>query len=132
MVHTHLEVGQVVTCTWTGKQFTVERDGSSFNCAQLHDGRVISDEGVEKMGLDHIRDHSKPFGAYLSEDGKHITGWKGNIRATVTQRSTSRTGWYGSRITHIQAVDQFGGLWYGKGAGSGMYITLRPMKGKAK
>ena len=132
MVHTHLEVGQVVTCTWTGKQFTVERDGFTFNYALDGAGKIFSDEGVNEREQMAIHAHMRPVGAYLSGDGKHITGWKGNILATVTRHSTSRTGWHGSRITHIQAVDQFGGLWYGKGAGNGMCITIRPMKGNTK
>jgi len=132
MAHTVLEVGQVVTCSWTGKQFTVEKDGLTFNYALDGAGKIFSDEGVNEREQMAIHAHMRPVGAYLSGDGKHITGWKGNILATVTQHSTSRTGWHGSRITHIQAVDQFGGLWYGKGAGNGMYITIRPVKGKAK
>ena len=140
MVHTQLDVnghrkvemGETLYCSVTGKPFVAAQDGLTFNYAWGADGNIISDEDVRQLDTEQIRDHSKPVGAYLSGDGKHITDWKGNTLATVTRHSTSRTGWYGSRITHIQAVDQFGGLWYGKGAGNGMYITIRPMKGKAK
>ena len=130
--HPVITMGETLNCSVTGKPFIAARDGFTFNYAWGVDGNIISDEGVRQLDTEQIRDHSKPVGAYLSGDGKHITGWKGNTLATVTQRSTSRTGWHGSRITHIRAVDQFGGLWYGKGAGNGMYITIRPMKGKAK
>ena len=130
--HHKVEMGATHCCSVTGKPFVAARDGFTFNYAWGHAGNIHSDEGVRQLDTEQIKAHSKPVGAYLSGDGKHITGWKGNILATVTQRSISRTGWHGSRITHIQAVDQFGGLWYGKGAGNGMYITIRPMKGKTK
>lgn len=133
-MRTSPEIGQVVTCHQTGKQFTVTSDGFTFNYARDGDGNILSDEGVRMLDARSMRAHSKPVGAYLSGDGKHITGWKGDILATVTQTSVSRAGWYGSSITyiHIRAVDQFGGLWYGKCAGRGMCITIRPVKGKAK
>ena len=130
--HHKVEMGATLNCSVTGKPFVAARDGFTFNYAWGPDGNIISDEGVRQLDTEQIKVHSKPVGAYLSGDGKHITGWKGNILATVTQHSVSRTGWYGSRITHIQAVDQFGGLWYGKGAGNGVCITIRPMKGRAK
>jgi len=131
-MRTHIEIGQTLVCHKTGMPFVAALDGCTTNYATDNAGHVYSDDGVSLMDMEHIKEHSKPVGAYLSGDGKHITGWKGNILATVTQTSVSRTGWYGSSITHIQAVDQFGGRWYGKGAGNGICITIRPMNGKAK
>lgn len=131
-MRTHIEIGQTLVCHKTGMSFVAAHDGCTTNYALDNAGHVYSDEGVSLMDMEHIKEHSKPIGAYLSSDGKNITGWKGNTLATVTWHSTSRTGWHGSSITHIQAVDQFGGRWYGKGAGRGMYITIRPMKGKSK
>lgn len=128
----NIEIGQILVCHKTGKPFIAAQDGFTTNYATDAEGNVYSDEGVNMMGMERIRDQSKPIGAYISSDGKNITGWKGNTMAKITQMSTSRTGWHRSEITHIRAVDQFGGRWYGKGAGRGMYITIRPIKGKSK
>lgn len=130
--HPVITMGETLCCTVTGKPFVAESNGFTYNYAWGTDGNIISDEGVRLLDSRAMEAHSKPVSAYLSGDGARITGWKGNTMATVTHTSTSRTGWYGSRITHIRAVDHFGGHWYGKGAGKGMYITIRPAKGKAK
>ena len=123
-----MEVGQTVTCAETGKQFTIERQGMTFNYATDAQGNVYSDEGVDIRERRELLDRSKPFTCYLSSDGKHVTGWKGNILGTVTYESTSRTGFYGSKLTHIRVRDVHGAGWYGKGSGRGMCINLRPMK----
>lgn len=127
-MRTHIEIGQTLVCHKTGKSFIATVDGCTTNYATDTEGNAYSDEGINPIDMERIRDHSKPIGAYISSDGKNITGWKGNILAKITQMSTSRTGWHGSDITHIRAVDQFGGRWYGKGSGRGMYITIRPVK----
>lgn len=131
-MRTHIEIGQTLVCHKIRKSFIAAVDGCTTNYATDTEGNAYSDEGINLIDMERIRDHSKPIGAYISSDGKNITGWKGNILAKITQTSTSRTGWYGSIITHIRAVDQYGGCWHGKGAGCGMYITIRPMKGKSK
>ena len=73
-------------------------------------------------------DRSKPFGAYLSSDGKTITNWPGYLLGTVTREAVSRTGFHSSKITHIRVTDVHGGKWYGKGGGRGIYVTLRACK----
>lgn len=69
------------------------------------------------------------FTGYLSCDGKHFTAWPGGILGTVCRESESRTGWHGSKITHVQVRDKHGAYWHGKGAGRGMVITLTRCKG---
>lgn len=81
------------------------------------------------MDVEQLLDRSKPFTGYLSSDGKRFTNWSGHRIGTIVYRSTSRTGWHGSEITHVRILDVHGGLWHGKGAGPGMCLTIRPMKG---
>lgn len=125
-----IKVGDTVTCAETGKSFTVESDGFTFNYARQASGEIISDEGVNIRERRGLLDRSKPFGCYMSGDGMHVTGWKGNILGTVTQYTAHRTGFYGSYQHYFSVTDVHGGLWAGRGAGPGMYCTLRAMKGK--
>lgn len=74
-------------------------------------------------------DRSKPFVCYLSSDGKSVTSWPGGVLGRVTWRSESRTGWHGSKVTHIRVQDVHGALWHGSNSGNGMCITLRASKG---
>lgn len=123
-------VGSTVTCAETGKQFVVQTDGFTFNYAMSSAGEVLSEEGVNLREQRALLDRSRPFGCYLSDDGKHVTSWKGNELGVVVSEGVSRTGWHGSAITYIRARDVHGGLWYGKGAGRGQYITLRAVAAK--
>lgn len=76
-----------------------------------------------------LLDRTKPFSAYVSCDGRTISNWPGGLLATVTQYSEARTGFNRSTQAYFRAVDVHGGQWYGRGAGKGMYCTLRAMKG---
>ena len=121
-------IGTVLTCSETGKQFVAANVGCSTNYATDNEGNFYSDEGVNIRERNALLDRSKPFGCYLSCDGKSVTGWKGNILGTVTLETSSRNGWQGSEITHIRVIDVHGKQWHGKGAGRGMYITIRANK----
>ena len=123
-----VKVGETVECAETGKRFTVETDGFTFNYACDQAGNVYSDEGVDLRERRALLDRSKPFTCYLSSDGKRVTGWKGNTLGHVTQSSTSRTGFHGSSLTHVRVTDIHGAHWHGKGSGRGMCITIRPSK----
>ena len=123
-----INVGDTLTCVETGKHFIAASNGSTFNYARDSAGNVYSDEGVNIQENRAMMDRSKPFGCYLSTDGQHVTGWKGNILGRVTLSSVSRTGWHGNQLTHVRVIDNHGGHWHGKGAGRGMCITLRPSK----
>lgn len=125
-----IEMGQTLTCSVTGKQFTAARDGCSFNYAWSRDGAIVSDEGVDISEKRQLLDRTKPMVGYLSTDGKRFTGWKGNTLGRVTWSSESRTGFHGSRITHVRVTDVHGAGWYGKGSGFGMCIVLRARKGR--
>lgn len=81
------------------------------------------------LDVEQLLDRSKPFAGYLSTDGQSVGNWTGRVLGRVARSSTSRTGWHGSTLTHVRVRDVHGALWHGKGAGPGMYILLRPMKG---
>ena len=71
---------------------------------------------------------AQSYVAYLSSDGKTLTTWPGGELARVVATSASRTGFYGSSITYVRAVAPDGSVWYGKGAGRGMILTIRRVK----
>ena len=123
-------MGASLTCSETGATFIAARDGCSVNYAFDNAGHVFSDEGVNIREKRELLDRSNPFGCYVSSDGRHVTGWKGNILGTITRSSVSRTGWHGSTLLHVRVRDCHGGDWYGKGSGRGVCITLRPCKGQ--
>jgi hypothetical protein len=81
-----------------------------------------------KRDIEALHDTSKPFGAYVSSDGKRITSWPGATLMHVTRETKSRTGWHGSTLTHIRATDVHGRDWHGKGSGRGMCILMRACK----
>lgn len=128
---TPYEVGQTVICAETGKSFVVAQEGNTFNVATRADGRLVSDEGVHLGELRALKDHAEPFGAYISSDGKSITGWKGNILGRVVSSTSVRlTRWsstHGSKILAVRVRDVHGGEWYGRGS-PGVFIRLRPCK----
>jgi hypothetical protein len=126
-----INLGDVLTCAETGKQFVAAPDGCSRNYATGRDGSILSDEGVHIRQCHELLDHTLPFSCYVSGDGKRVTGWKGNTLGTVTHSSTSRTGWHGSTLLHVQVTDVHGARWHGKGSGAGMYIRLHACKGGA-
>jgi hypothetical protein len=123
-----IKVGDALTCAVTGARFIAARAGCSFNYAIDAQGRPVSDEGVDISERRELLDRTGPFGCYLSGDGRHVTGWKGNVLGTVTRSSASRSGWHGTSITAVTVIDVHGGAWHGRGAGRGMCITLRPLK----
>ena len=123
-----IEMGQILTCSETGKQFTAARDRFTFNYARDDKGNIFSDEGVDIREKREMLDRSKPFCCYLSSDGKTVSGWKGNALGRVTWSSKSRTGWYGSTLPHVRVIDLHGNPCHGKGAGRGMFIRLHPSK----
>jgi len=126
--HHQIELGATVNCHITGISFITARDGCSFNYAWDREGNIISDEGVDISERNKLLDRTKPFFCYLSGDGKHVTGWKGNILGDVIWHSVSCTGFNRSSITHIRVVDVHGAKWHGKGSGRGMCITIRGNK----
>lgn len=75
-----------------------------------------------------LLDRSLPFSAYVSCDGRTVSNWPGGKLADISHYGESRTGWHGSTQAYFRARDVHGQWWHGRGAGKGMYCTLRPMK----
>lgn len=122
-----INIGDVLTCSETGKQFVAAVDGCSRNYARDSEGRIFSDEGVnirERRDLSHV---PKVFYCYVS-NARHVGGWKGNVLGTISNYTESRSGWNGGTIARFQVRDVHGQWWAGRGAGIGMCCTLRPMK----
>jgi len=128
-------LGRQAKCDETGKVFTIERDGMSFNYALSSDNSIISDEGVNKRELRELKKIHQPFYAYVSSDLKHITGWKGNVLMRITSaqpyRLTRHSYVHGKTIHSIQAVDANGQVWYGRG-NPGICITMRAYGARKK
>lgn len=120
-------IGATVTCAETGRAFIVARDGCSFNYATDAAGRIYSDEGVNIRERRELLDRTRPFGCYISGDGKRVTGWKGNTLGTVVRSSRIRNP-FGGYLLAVTVCDVHGGYWHGRGAGEGMCITLRASK----
>lgn len=121
-----INFGDTLTCTETGKQFIAAQDGCSTNYARNGDDEIFSDEGVDIREKRELLDRSKPFFAYLSSDGRSITGWKGNKLASAISWN-GRVG-YCRDGCYVNAVDVHGQKWHGKNGGKGMAIVLRPSK----
>ena len=126
--HISPELGKLVTCVETGKQFVVARDGCSFNYGHTSQGELLSDEGVDIRQHRDLLNRTAPFFCYVSCDGRAIAGWKGNTLGRITWSNESRNNW-GAKLLHVRVVDVHGGMWHGKGAGTGVCITLHPSKG---
>lgn len=125
-----INFGDTLTCAETGKQFIAARDGCSANYATNLAGEIFSDEGVDIRERRELLDRTKPFVCYLSGNGQHVTGWKGNILGNVVYSSVSRTGWHRTTLTHVRVIDVHGNPWHGKGAGRGMCLRLHPSKSR--
>lgn len=134
MIQPVSHIGETLTCCETGKQFIGAADGISTNYATDASGKIYSDEGVAIREARDLLDRSKPFYAYVSSDGKSITGWKGNILGAITGASRIRltrlSYTHGKYINHYIVRDVHGGMWYGKGSPS-IAIKLRAYKGKS-
>lgn len=73
---TNINIGDILTCCETGKQFTAQRDGCSVNYATDRDGNIYSDEGVDIREKRALLDRSKPFGCYISGDNAARITWQ--------------------------------------------------------
>ena len=121
-----ITLGDTLTCHETGKVFTADISGGSYNYALGSNGAVYSDEGVALFEKRALLDRSMPFVCYLS--GEHVTGWKGNVLGRIVSFSMRRS-WFGvSRIMHVQVVDIHGNKWHGKVSETGSAVRLFPSK----
>ena len=102
--------GVIVGATRTGEQIE-QSPAVCYTCCHAHD-------------VEQLRDTSRPFGVYVSGDGKNITNWPGAALMRVTSESSGRAG-FGGQMRYYRAVDVHGRQWHGKGSGRGMYIAMR-------
>jgi hypothetical protein len=76
---------------------------------------------------------SDKFGVYLSSDGKTLTTWTGGELARVTDEwKSSGGGFHFGPLTHVRAIAPDGSLWYGKGSGRGMCLTIHRQRSGRK
>lgn len=84
---------------------------------------------ADKAQIEELKDRSKPFGAYVSGDGRAITSWTGGHLMRITRSRSCRL----TRLSHthdkgsymsVHCVDVHGGHWHGRGS-AGICITLR-------
>ena len=108
------------------------QQGCTFNYATTREDEVLSDEGVEIRQRRELLDRTVPFTGYLSSDGRHLTGWKGNVLGAVVDwapcKLTRTSFTHGKSYRSVRVRDVHGAMWYGRGS-PGVCITLRPCKG---
>ena len=102
--------------------------GCGTGYAVLKNRRRVCYACADKRQRADLLDRSGPFTGYLSSDGQQWTTWTGGTLGTVDRLTTSRSGWWGSEQVHVHARDVHGNAWFGRGAGRGMALTLRPCK----
>jgi hypothetical protein len=130
-------IGKEITCAETGKVFIGALDGITTNYATNYPNgfdnapEYLSDEGVNIRERRQLLDRTKPFYAYVSADGKRITGWKDNTLGTITAatnyRLTRESYVHGRTINFYRVTDVHGAKWSGRG-NPGIAITLRASK----
>ena len=96
--------------------------------AVLNNRRKICYACADKRQVAALFDRSQPFTGYLSSDGNRWTTWTGGTLGNVDRLTVSRSGWQGSTLSHVHVLDVHGNAWFGRGAGPGMCLTLRPCK----
>lgn len=127
MIAPKITIGDTLTCAETGARFVAASDGFTFNYATNAQGEVFSDAGVDARERRAMLDRSRPFACYVSSDGHSVTGWKGNILGAIVASTKTRAG-FGGDMLEVTVRDVHGSYWHGRGAGRGMYITLRASK----
>jgi hypothetical protein len=92
------------------------------------DGSIICYACADAEQRAELLDRSRPYSAYVSNDAKHVTTWTGGDLGDIYGWAGHRTGFSGSTQYYFRVRDVHGGWWSARGAGKGMYCTLRPMK----
>ena len=124
-----IEVGKtVLTCHKTGKKFTVQRDGCSFNYATDSKGNYYSDEGVYLALKDEVLKDTKIF-AYADLNKRIIQGWKSEHTIGKILCHYTRSNGFCGKMDHIEVKMFDGSLWKGKFKSESMQcVTLRKCK----
>lgn len=90
------------------------------------------DRAVIEMYRFQHRKASAPIHGYLK--GYKVTNWTGLKLCDVTRRKSARQGfpgYFGKRPERVHIQARCGGRMYvGSGPGDGMYVTLRPKRGR--
>jgi hypothetical protein len=101
--------------------------GMDTGCGKDRDGRTYCYVCCEARDRASLAEHGDGA-AYLSGDGRTVTGWPGYVLGHVTREYQTREG-FGGRTTRVYArID--GRTYSGRGTGRGMLIRLRALKAK--
>jgi hypothetical protein len=118
-------------CDDCGNAFPIYPKGhcGGTGYANCSDGKTVCYPCADKRQIAELLDRSRPFVGYLSSNTNRFTTWTGGELGRVVALTEAYSGFHGSRQTIVRVRDVHGALWHGRGAGAGMAIKLRPMKG---
>lgn len=125
-MHVSEILGTSFVCADCSTTVTIEQQGCSFNYASKRNGEKVCLACTLKEEIRSIENDENVF-CYLSNDGRTLTDWKGNVLAKVTSNWDILNNFAG-KITCIRATTKNGRKLHGKGPGEGMYIKMRPCK----
>ena len=102
--------------------------GIGTGYAVTGEGRIICYSCADDKERQHVEQFND-WGGYLSMDGTAVTTWSGGKIMRTTGVWTSGDKWsLAGRLTYVNAVDDQGKSWFGKGAGKGMCILMHRIK----
>lgn len=114
------------TCAKCRAEFVPSGCGTGY--AVTSSGTHLCYACADEMQREEMRERTS-YCAYLSGDGSSLTTWSGGqLARVVSEHKDSGTGFRGTRLTHIRAVTPDGSVWYGKGAGRNMIISIHRSK----
>lgn len=118
----------ILTCHKTGKQFTAQQDGCSYNYAKDSKGNIYSDEGVYLSLKDEVLTQNK-IGAYADLDKRIVQGWKSeHVLGKIICHYVANSGFCG-KMDFIEVRMFDGSLWKGKFKSASMQcVTLKKCK----
>lgn len=116
-------IGKTLICAKTGKTFIGAADGCTTNYARGSNGEIYSDEGVQLINQESVKNESKIHG-YVDIKNRVITGWKGDVMLKVTHTKSTkiRSNW--GCVYSVWARDSYGFEWYGRGC-DGCALCMR-------
>lgn len=108
-------------------------EGFGTGVGRLPDGRTLCYACCDEHAMNALLDRSKPFVAYVSNDGRTVTTWTGGHLGRIVQAlpcKLSRRSWTHSDSSYrsLRVIDVHGNAWYGRGS-PGISIVLRACKG---
>lgn len=116
----------VLTCSELHTQFTVQRDGCSYNYASDRNGNFYSDGGVAEATKKDILAR-RPITLYIS--GRDVTGWKEVYKFGRVLWSNVFRHNFSTQMCSVRVRMFDGSEWYGRYSHlNGSACTLRPCK----